>query len=354
MLNLLQPAIAFTKLECICTRVSNNGNSYIVAAIYRPGSEAVCSKFRKEFVLLLEYLSSFQTLILIAGDINIHIERSDDTDTIWFINALSSFGLVQHVNADLPTHNKGGTLDVIITRSDDSIRPVEIQETGLSDHVLLLTDINLQKPINHYVTTQSRSWRQIDIDKFKADLLQVLSTELTREQRSIDDMINTFNNTVTSALDRHAPIKTVTRRLRPSDAWYYEQCREQKRISRKLERRYKRTHRDVDHATWLSQLHSMHKLNDSKRSQFWSTHISSQRGKPREMWNSINRLLGRQSHSQIDETVIDADTMASFFKAKVDDIRAATAHAGEPTYSCLLYTSPSPRDGLLSRMPSSA
>ena len=27
---------------------------------------------------------------------------------------------------------------------------------------------------------------------------------------------------------------------------------------------------------------------------------------------------------------------------------------GEPDFSCLLYTSPSPRDGLLSRMPSSA
>ena len=31
----------------------------------------------------------------------------------------------------------------------------------------------------------------------------------------------------------------------------------------------------------------------------------------------------------------------------------ALTEAGE-TYSCLLYTSPSPRDGLLSRMPSSA
>ena len=30
------------------------------------------------------------------------------------------------------------------------------------------------------------------------------------------------------------------------------------------------------------------------------------------------------------------------------------AAAPPPTYSCLLYTSPSPRDGLLSRMPSSA
>ena len=29
-------------------------------------------------------------------------------------------------------------------------------------------------------------------------------------------------------------------------------------------------------------------------------------------------------------------------------------NAQDPTYACLLYTSPSPRDGLLSRMPSSA
>ena len=30
-----------------------------------------------------------------------------------------------------------------------------------------------------------------------------------------------------------------------------------------------------------------------------------------------------------------------------------TAHRSAPHYTCLLYTSPSPRDGLLSRMPSS-
>ena len=32
----------------------------------------------------------------------------------------------------------------------------------------------------------------------------------------------------------------------------------------------------------------------------------------------------------------------------------SSGNAGSPSYFCLLYTSPSPRDGLLSRMPSSA
>ena len=39
----------------------------------------------------------------------------------------------------------------------------------------------------------------------------------------------------------------------------------------------------------------------------------------------------------------------------VGDVETPTMlMVGEEDYSCLLYTSPSPRDGLLSRMPSSA
>ena len=44
---------------------------------------------------------------------------------------------------------------------------------------------------------------------------------------------------------------------------------------------------------------------------------------------------------------------AKMFKEKENEILIQVARA-EPTTGCLLYTSPSPRDGLLSRMPSSA
>ena len=324
----LQPAAVFTKFECICSRVSVTGGSYVIAAIYRPGSRAICSTFYKEFSLLLEFLASFQSPVLITGDINFHLERLHDADTIRLQDTLSSFGLVQHVNQ--PTHNKGGTLDVIITRSTDDTSTVDTRETGASDHLLLMTDINLQSPSVCYTTIQSRSWRQLDTDKFKADLLQSLSID---QSESVDDMISTFDNTVKILLDRHVPVKTVTRRKRASDAWYDEQCRQQKRCVRKHERRYKRTRNDNDRATWLAALRSMHKLNDVKRSQFWCGHIESQRGKPREMWRSVNRLLGRQPSPTSGVGVIDADTMASFFRNKVDEIRVSTADADEPTYT---------------------
>ena len=56
------------------------------------------------------------------------------------------------------------------------------------------------------------------------------------------------------------------------------------------------------------------------------------------------------------ETVVHS-TMEEFLTddAADDEIFSASMFpAFAPLYSCLLYTSPSPRDGLLSRMPSSA
>jgi hypothetical protein len=47
---------------------------------------------------------------------------------------------------------------------------------------------------------------------------------------------------------------------------------------------------------------------------------------------SIN-ILGRQQSSTSGIGVIDVEMMATFFKNKVDEIRASTADADEPTYT---------------------
>jgi len=172
----LQPTVLFTKFEYICSRVSVTGDSYVIAAIYRPSTKDVCATFHKGFRLLLGYLSSFQTPVLITGDFNIHIERPNDSDTIWLQNTLSSFGLVQRVDRQ-PTHKKGGTIDVIITRTDDVISAVDTHETGMFDHKLLQTEINLKQPAACYTSVQSRCWRQLNLDKFRTDLFQSLNTE---------------------------------------------------------------------------------------------------------------------------------------------------------------------------------
>ena len=63
-------------------------------------------------------------------------------------------------------------------------------------------------------------------------------------------------------------------------------------------------------------------------------------------------LAGRNGTTVVLE---DSDTLKVLAVNRLDDpIDASPALSGDAIYICLLYTSPSPRDATLSRMPSSA
>ena len=68
---------------------------------------------------LFEALSMMSVPCILMADINVRLDRPDDPSCVQFNDLLSVFGFQQHV--DQPTHNRGGTLDVIITR--DELQP---------------------------------------------------------------------------------------------------------------------------------------------------------------------------------------------------------------------------------------
>ena len=65
--------------------------------------------------------------------------------------------------------------------------------------------------------------------------------------------------------------------------------------------------------------------------------------------------VARMSDPEMIEGIQEAVTIPVMAKARIGHfVEAQILQALEVDYICLLYTSPSPRDGLLSRMPSSA
>ena len=105
-----------TTFECVAARVMSGISSCVLLSVYRPGSSAVTASFFSELADVLDRFSTYVEPLVLAGDINIRLERSTDPHAVEFRELLDSCGQTQHVQ-DV-THDEGGILVVVCTRSD--------------------------------------------------------------------------------------------------------------------------------------------------------------------------------------------------------------------------------------------
>jgi len=98
--------------------------------IYRPGSAVVTDAFFTE-------LTTYKCQILVAGDSNIHTERAGDADAGRLHEILQSFDCIQQVLLT-PTRRSGGTLDLIVTKSEQVLADMTVDPADISsDHSVI-------------------------------------------------------------------------------------------------------------------------------------------------------------------------------------------------------------------------
>jgi len=90
----------------------------------------VSTAFYIDLADVLDRLATFVDPIYVVGDLNVHLDRSDESTTIQLVDLLADHGLSCRVNTDMPTHDQGGVLDVI-TRDDLPAPPVDVLDVGL-------------------------------------------------------------------------------------------------------------------------------------------------------------------------------------------------------------------------------
>jgi len=125
-----------------------------------------------------------------------------------------------------------------------------------------------------------------------------------------------YSSELSAIVDQLLPLRTSTCQSRLSDPWFDNDCRDAKRQCRCLERQARWT-------SWKSELRAYRHLIGHKREAFWKSLITKQQSRLRQMWQSIDRLLGRGRPQGSDD--ISAGDFHSFFDKKVSDIRASTS-----------------------------
>lgn len=119
-----------TTFETTTFTVGSIDSTVAALLIYRPGSAVVTDAFFTE-------LTTYKCQILVAGDSNIHTERAGDADAGRLHEILQSFDCIQQVLLT-PTRRSGGTLDLIVTKSEQVLADMTVDPADISsDHSVI-------------------------------------------------------------------------------------------------------------------------------------------------------------------------------------------------------------------------
>ncbi|KAK4305932.1 hypothetical protein Pmani_014602 [Petrolisthes manimaculis] len=105
----------YKSLECLDLTVKTGSIVLRLVVMYRPPKLCTVSVFFEEFSELLETLIPAEGRLFISGDMNFHVDDVENRDAQRLLDLIHSMGLVQHMQ--VATHQKGHTLDLIITLS---------------------------------------------------------------------------------------------------------------------------------------------------------------------------------------------------------------------------------------------
>ena len=125
--------------------------------------------FFDDFASYMESIILTPEPLIITGDLNIHVNNTNDSDACEFLDLLASLGLKQHVVG--PTHEGGHTLALVITRQyDQVIKSAPMIDRFISDHAAVLCQLDSVKPCTAVKEISYRQLKSIDMDALRADL----------------------------------------------------------------------------------------------------------------------------------------------------------------------------------------
>ena len=214
----------FSSFESYSVTLQLSHTKISVINIYRSPSSSTHTKaffvFLDDFSYFLSFAATAAHEFIITGDFNIHLDNPADTLTSQFLSLLSSFNLSQH--AQFPAHGKNHILDLVITSSDTSLVPaVSFTHWSPSDQFPVFTKLSINlAPLPPPTLYSFRLLHSIDVSSFLTNLKS--SQLITDPPKLLGPLLSANNNTLSSLLDKHAPIvTTLSRRQSPSTMVFY-------------------------------------------------------------------------------------------------------------------------------------
>lgn len=324
----------FTHFEHMDCCINTGKVSFSLCVVYRPPPSKINgfknTIFFDEWCTYLEGLSTLKHQLAIVGDLNFHLDNTNDTDARHFISLLDVHGLSQHVNGS--THRAGHTLDVVITRdysafvdSDPTVFDPCLCDTRgnpSGDHYAVCFDINVTKPLHVRRKITFRKFRAICVPDFVAELSRCEC--LKNVDGTADELAEAYNSSIMSVIDRHAPLCTKYVTLRPNAPWYTDELRQAKHERRRAERVWRRTRLTVHKEIFKKKSDIRNKLLIKTKQDYYCSKVKECEHDQKQLFNLSKTMMGEKgevilpSCSSVEKL---SNIFSDFFANKINKIR---------------------------------
>ena len=209
--------------------------------------------------------------------------------TTKFCDILESFDLEQHVN--FPTHIHGHWLDLLITRTSCPAVGSVLACDGLSDHFLVLSELEFPRPKCVKKKISFRRINKIDLDNLKNDILN--SDLKIKPEKDLPKLCKQYDTILQTILNKHAPLLTKTVSERPPTPWMTQEILKAKVRRRHLGRVWRRTRCRHDRSRYRVQCNLCNRIMEKAEANFYANIILENSEDPKKLWKSINNILHR-------------------------------------------------------------
>ena len=338
-INCIKCLLHFKTFEHVTCKVMSSSGPILVVCIYRRGysdtNKFTVNDFIPEFSQLLDDICDDTTPIVIAGDINIHVERVPSTtsyhlsdvpynarDAVRFYQLLKEYDLKQLISD--PTHEEGGTLDLAIVSRVNPIYTVGLKDqVCLSDHFHICIDVPF-KPLmkSNKITLQRRPLENLQSMDFQEKILNLNLCKADCDD--VNEATNHYNLVLSNLLNETCPVSEITVNSHKKQKWYTDELRQLKQITRQTERRYQK-HKSMLNHNELLNARNLYKICLRKtRSQFMSNEFELIENDISLVYKTANYYLddaeSRCLPSCKDNLTL-ANNFADFFLEKITTIR---------------------------------
>ena len=301
-----------------------------------PSNGLTHTLFITEFTDYLELHIATTKQLVILGDFNIHVNKTDDRDAVEFSNLLDQqFGLVQHVSE--ATHRGGHTLDPVLSRSHDTIiQDTYAQDHGFPDHYPVFLRLFTERPANPIQTVCYRKIKSINMNAVVKDIHDSLLVGDYSEQ-PLDQLVSIYQTELSALLNKHAPLKTRTFTTRPQAEWYTADIRQAKQLRRRAERLWRKTRLNIHHDIFMERRGDVNNLIRKTKTDYYTNLICDGKDNNRKLFNVVNTLLDRKQSMPLPRKPVEIllESFSDFFISKIVAIKASirtddTGYAAAP------------------------